>query len=147
MKEYKHIGVYGLLIKEGKILLIKKSCGPYTGQLDLPGGGLEYGETPEETLKREFIEETGILVKKYKLYDANAVRFVWNHKNEELDCYHIGIFYKIQEYENDIKKEIEVDEVNDDSLGAEFYDIDSLKKEELSRIALLELEKLGYHFK
>ena len=31
-------------------------------------------------------------------------------------------------YNNDIKKVVEIDEVNDDSLGAEFYDISSLTK-------------------
>lgn len=38
MKEYKQLGAYGLVISEGKILLIKKSGGPYDGKLDLPGG-------------------------------------------------------------------------------------------------------------
>ena len=41
----------------------------------------------------------------------------------------------------------EVDEVNDDSLGADFYEIDKLSKDELSSIAILELEKLGYKLK
>ena len=47
----------------------------------------------------------------------------------------------------EIKKELEVDEVNDDSLGADFYEIDKLSKDELSSIAILELEKLGYKLK
>ena len=34
------------------------------------------------------------------------------------------------------------DEINDDSLGAEFFDINSLSKNNLSLIAILELEKL-----
>ena len=50
-------------------------------------------------------------------------------------------------YKNEIKKELEVDEVNDDSLGADFYEIDKLSKDELSSIAILELEKLGYKLK
>ena len=39
------------------------------------------------------------------------------------------------------------DEINDDSLGAEFFDINSLSKNNLSLIAILELEKLGYKLK
>ena len=54
---------------------------------------------------------------------------------------------KILNYKNEIKKELEVDEVNDDSLGADFYEIDKLSKDELSSIAILELEKLGYKLK
>ena len=44
-------------------------------------------------------------------------------------------------------KNINIDEVNDDSLGADFYDIDKLTVNDLSLIALLELKKLGYDIK
>ena len=47
MKEYKHLGVYGLVINDNKILLIKKYGGPYDGKLDLPGGTIEFGEKVE----------------------------------------------------------------------------------------------------
>lgn len=50
----------------------------------------------------------------------------------------------INDYSNGIKKTVEIDEQNDDSLGAEFYDIAQLNKQQLSAIAVLELEKLGY---
>ena len=40
--------------------------------------------------------------------------------------------------------DIKIDERNDDSLGAKFYEIKKLKKSELSAIANLEIEKLGY---
>ena len=58
-----------------------------------------------------------------------------------------NIFYKINSYSNEIKKNISIDEVNDDSLGADFYEIDKLTANDLSLIALLELEKLGYKLK
>ena len=54
----------------------------------------------------------------------------------------VEIPYKVNSYNNDIKKEVEIDSQNDDSLGADFYEIDKLKKEELSEITILELEKL-----
>ena len=148
MKEHKHIGAYGLIIKKNQILLIKKVTGPYDGKLDLPGGTIEFGETPEETLKRELLEEVGIKITEYQLFDANSVTVTWKYQdNIDIKIHHIGFFYKILNYENKIKKEISIDEVNDDSLGAEFYDIDKLTKEKLSAIAILELEKLGYSLK
>lgn len=61
-----------------------------------------------------------------------------------MKVHHNGIFFKVSNYNNEIKKEIKVDEVNDDSLGAEFFDIAKLSKKELSAIAIMELEKLGY---
>ena len=113
IKAHTHIGVYGLVIKDDKILLIKKVTGPYDGLLDLPGGSFEFGETPKETLARELQEEVGIKPINY----------------------------------GTVKENIEIDEQNDDSLGASFYNIKNLKKENLSLITILELEKLGYKIK
>ena len=49
--EYQHFGVYGIVIKDASILLIRKHGGPYDGMLDLPGGTIEFGETFEDALK------------------------------------------------------------------------------------------------
>ena len=146
-KEHTHLGAYGILIQNNKILLIKKKTGPYDGLLDLPGGTIEFNERPVDTLKREFIEETGIEVTKYELFDANSASPIWHYQNMIIKVHHIGIFYKILSYKNKIKKNLKIDDINDDSLGAEFYDISKLTKDKLSDIAILELEKLGYNLK
>ncbi|MBQ2873527.1 MAG: NUDIX domain-containing protein [Bacilli bacterium] len=143
-KEHKHLGVYGLIIKDNKILLIKKVTGPYDGKLDLPGGTIEYCEKPEDTLKRELMEEVGIEIKDYEIYDADSVTVEWAYQGIPTRTHHIGIFYIIKEFTNEIRKDIKIDSQNDDSLGAEFYDIKNLTKDMLSNIAILELEKLGY---
>ncbi len=53
-----NIRVYGLLIREEHILLVDESIGghPVT---KFPGGGLEFGEGPEDCMKREALEELG----------------------------------------------------------------------------------------
>ena len=84
MKELKHLGSYGIIVKNDQILLIKKVSGPYDGKLDLPGGTIEFKETPEEALKRELKEETGIEIIKYNLFDANSVTVNWKYKNEDI---------------------------------------------------------------
>jgi ADP-ribose pyrophosphatase YjhB (NUDIX family) len=48
------------LVKDGKILLIKRVKDPYKGHWSLVGGKMEFGEFVEETAVREFYEETGI---------------------------------------------------------------------------------------
>ena len=146
-KEFRQYGVYGIIIKDDKILLIKKNGGPYDGKLDLPGGTIEFHEKPENTLKRELLEEVGIVAKKFKLFDADSVDFEWEFNNLLIDGHHVGIFYEVLEFENNIQSSLNIDEVNDDSLGAEFYSIKKLNKTDLSLIALLELEKLGYTLK
>ena len=142
MKEFKHLGVYGVIIQNNEIVLVKKNGGPYDGKLDLPGGTIEFGETPQEALKRELEEEIGIKLKEYELITADSVQFDWIYNDKLLKCHHIGIFYKILNYENNIQTNIEIDDKNDDSFGGQFYNINNLKKEELSEIAIMIIEKL-----
>ena len=144
MKEFKHIGSYGLILDNDNIVLIKKVGGPYNDKLDLPGGTIEWGEKPEETLVRELKEEVGINIKDYELFDGNSTTFKWTHKGKLEKGHHIGFFYKIKEYDGEVKSSIDINNINDDSKGAKFYNIKNLKKDELSGIALLEIEKLGY---
>lgn len=144
-KNHRHLGTYGIYIKDGKILLVDKCGGPYDGKLDLPGGSIEFCERPNEALIREFKEEVGIDITEYELLDVDSVNVIWNYNDMIIDVHHIGIFYKIINYNNEIKKVIDIDKQNDDSKGADFYEISKLKKEELSAIVILELEKLGYN--
>lgn len=54
-------GVIGLAFKrKNEVLLIKRRDVPIWV---IPGGGIENGETPEEAMAREFLEETGFKVK------------------------------------------------------------------------------------
>lgn len=146
-KTHTHFGIYGLLIKEDKILLITKANGPYKGKLDLPGGTPKFKETPVETLKREYKEETGIKILNQELLDLDSVLVTWKENNSKILVHHTAAFYKITNHKGTIKENIKIDNKNDDSKGAKFYDINKLNKKELSEITILELEKLGYKLK
>jgi 8-oxo-dGTP diphosphatase len=64
------IGVYGVAIQDGQMLLTTKGPkGCYRGLLDLPGGGIEFGESAQDTLKREFAEEVGMTFESMELLD------------------------------------------------------------------------------
>ena len=134
-----HVGAYGVIVKENKIALIKKARGGYTGKLDLPGGGIEHTELPEETLKRELMEEIGCKVKCYELMDVTATNIKWLME-EDLweDLHHIGILYKVNLVSDNLKKETD----GIDSNGASWYSIDDLKDDELSPFAKVAINKI-----
>ncbi len=52
-----------VVIRDGRVLLIKRATEPYKGMLALPGGRLEDGETLEQCAVREAEEETGLKVR------------------------------------------------------------------------------------
>jgi 8-oxo-dGTP diphosphatase len=57
------VRVCGMCVQEGKILLINHSGMNESGEFwSPPGGGLEFGETIEDCLKREFLEETNTMI-------------------------------------------------------------------------------------
>ncbi len=68
------IRVCGLLFKEDSLLLAQLHS-PITGSLiwTPPGGGLQFGETMYECLKREFFEETGLKVEANQLVHVNEM--------------------------------------------------------------------------
>lgn len=59
-----HITVKGIVVYNQKVLLMKRirPSSDGLGYWELPGGGLEYGETPNQALIRELKEETGLTI-------------------------------------------------------------------------------------
>ena len=61
------IGVGGLLILDGKALLVQRGENPGKGRWTIPGGYMEEDETPDAAIAREVLEETGLLVRATEL--------------------------------------------------------------------------------
>jgi 8-oxo-dGTP diphosphatase len=57
------VGVGAVVIREGKILLVKRGCAPSEGLWAVPGGTLELGETLQQGAEREILEETGVTIR------------------------------------------------------------------------------------
>lgn len=63
------VGTSVIAVQNGKILLQLRAD---SGEWGYPGGYLEPGETPEESAKREFLEETGLIANSLNLYGVFA---------------------------------------------------------------------------
>ena len=66
-------GAGGLLVSNGNILLVRRSIEPRRNMWCIPSGFMEHGESPEDTLKREVKEETGLEVKEWELFSFYSV--------------------------------------------------------------------------
>lgn len=118
-----HIGIYGIYIRDNKLLCIKKGRGPYKNRFDLPGGSQKENEGLIETLVREFQEETGYHIKGYedcRVYDV----FV---EESNRTVHHIMVFYNVDinlKQQDMISEKLE-DELNDSS-GIYWIDLEGL---------------------
>ena len=83
------VRVCGILIQDGKILLVKHHSLSKAGYLWAPpGGGVNFGETVEDSLKREFAEETGLTVE--------TEGFLFINEYLEPPLHAIELFFKVK---------------------------------------------------
>ncbi|MBQ9035350.1 MAG: AAA family ATPase [Alphaproteobacteria bacterium] len=134
-----HFGIYGSIIKNGKILLIKKARGPYTGLYDLPGGSPEKGESYLETLRREIVEETGCEVIKAENERFKSIIFsdFTVESGEKGVLQHNAVLYDVE-----IKGTPKISGDGLDSNGAVWVDIKDLTAENATPYALMAADKL-----
>ena len=83
--EEEYTGVIGIVFQRGnpnKFILIHNKS---TGNITVPAGGRDEGETSsEETLKREVKEETGLSDGEYKIIPTGIVHeFTYNSKKKD----------------------------------------------------------------
>jgi 8-oxo-dGTP diphosphatase len=57
------VGIGGVLMEDNRTLLIKRGTEPLLGQWSIPGGTLELGESLQDGVAREMLEETGLEVR------------------------------------------------------------------------------------
>jgi 8-oxo-dGTP pyrophosphatase MutT (NUDIX family) len=60
------VSIKGVLLIDRKAVLVRNDRRGW----ELPGGGLEIGETPEQTLEREFAEELAVKVEAGRIIDS-----------------------------------------------------------------------------
>ena len=98
MLQVTRLGVYGVTVRDNQLLLVTKgNQGVYANLLDLPGGGVEFGESPEETLAREFQEEVGMVFESCALitnlsYTNSALKKL---PDETISFHHVGQIYAV----------------------------------------------------
>ncbi len=97
MENRPRVGIVGIIIKEGKILMLKRKNSLGKGCWGFVGGHLEYKESWEDCLRREVKEEVDI--------EITNIRFgtVTNDIFEKENKHYIGIFMVAEYLKGEIK--------------------------------------------
>jgi mutator protein MutT len=64
------VGVGAIIFKRDRILMAQRGKQPLQGWWSLPGGALELGESLQDAVCREVLEETGLMVRPVKLFEV-----------------------------------------------------------------------------
>jgi ADP-ribose pyrophosphatase YjhB (NUDIX family) len=68
--EHPIIGVGAVIIDSGRVLLVRRDAQPLKGEWSVPGGMLELGEKLRDGVRREVLEETGLVVEPTEVLDV-----------------------------------------------------------------------------
>jgi mutator protein MutT len=64
------VGVGAAIVRDGRVLLVRRAREPLAGEWSLPGGVVETGETLRAAAAREVLEETGLRVEVGEMLDV-----------------------------------------------------------------------------
>jgi len=105
--------VDGVIIDKNRILLVKRGNEPFKGKWSLPGGFVEYGETVENAVVREILEETNLSS------DVKELIGVYSDPGRDPRGHTITIAFLLNIKKGEVKS-------GDDAADAKFFELKQL---------------------
>jgi len=102
-------GVGAVIVKDGKILLVKRAFEPGAGKWSIPGGLVELGEKLSEACEREAKEETGIDIEVLEL--INAFDMIDRDENGRIKYHYVLVDFLAKPVSGEEKPNAEVTEM------------------------------------
>ncbi len=115
IEQHARVGVGIFVFKDGKFLMGQRRNAHGDGSWSVPGGHLEFGESFEDTARREVKEETNILIKNVRFGAVTNDYFKDDGK-------HYITIWMLSEYDSG---DVEITEP-DKFIKMEWYDFDTL---------------------
>lgn len=136
MNHITRVGAYGLLLDNGKILLcrLSKSELRNKGRWTLPGGGIEFAESPDKAVLREFLEETGMTVSISSIAGTDSINF----ELDGINYHHIRIIYWVGFVSGELTFE-----VNGSTDRCEWFELEQIKGMDRSKFTDLAISGIG----
>src|SRR5687767_8337735 len=104
-----YLGAYALCVRDGSVLLARLGPGSRfdKGAWTLPGGGVDFGESPDDAVLRELREESGLSG------DRGRVLGVYSRVNTRSQdrplppVHHIGVVYEVTVHDGELVHELD----------------------------------------
>jgi len=111
------------VVKDGKVLLVRRGNEPGKGKWSLPGGRIRFGERSEEAALREMREETGLEVRLRRVVDV--VDVFWRSERGELLEHFVIVDFEAEVIGGELRPA-------DDALDARWFSPEELKGLEMT---------------
>ena len=133
MRRKLRVAAYAVCVRDGQILLARSPAPDGTPEWVLPGGGMEHGEDPYDTVGREVTEETGYRIEVTGLLgiDSHHVPILGRLGRRSVDHHGVRIVYTGEITGGDLRHE-----VNGSTDFAAWHDLDAVPG--LARIRLVD---------
>lgn len=99
------LGVSAVIVRDGRVLLVRRARGAFAGRWSLPGGKVEHGETLADALRREVREETGL--------DVRVGEQVWTREQTSGPGHYVILVFRAEVVGSEVSP-------GDDAAGAEW---------------------------
>lgn len=144
------VRIGGICIENGKILLVNHQSLNKEGDFwSPPGGGMDYGQSAEENLKREFLEETGLKIE--------VERFLFVHEYLAPPLHAIELMFEVRRIEGQLQTGYDPEMSSDEQIirNVRFIAEDELRELDRNTVhqmfrnneSLEELVKLNGYYK
>ena len=92
------LGAYAVAVHDDSMLLTRISAQGFpAGRWTLPGGGVDHGESPHLTVRRELYEETGLEAVSVRLVDVHDTHVVDIGRHDAYEDYHgVHLLYAVE---------------------------------------------------
>jgi len=135
------VGVAGVVMQNGKLLIIKRGVDPAKGKWSIPGGAVELGEMIREALVREVREECGLTVEIALQRPLDAIDNIIVGEERRLQYHYVLLQFLVRLKGGTLKpasdvldaRWVPIDEVEEYDLTRSFRDFFIKHKEELKK--------------